>query len=66
MCRQAVGRLTTDTELEYMAAAVDSVMARIKSIQWGAMEYNFTLEKSVLESQASARGEDMEGLTIDG
>ena len=37
---------------------------RMKNIEWAALEYNFTLEKSVLESQAMLKGENMEGLTI--
>ena len=41
-------RLNTDTELQYMVAAVDSVLARIKSIELGALEYSFSLEKTVL------------------
>eukprot|EP00092_Neocalanus_flemingeri_P011669 GFUD01012574.1.p1 GENE.GFUD01012574.1~~GFUD01012574.1.p1 ORF type:complete len:171 (-),score=62.15 GFUD01012574.1:56-568(-) len=57
-------RLTTDTELQYMATAVDSVMARLKSIEWASLEYNFTLERSVLDSQVMSSGEDMEGLTL--
>jgi len=57
-------RLTTDTEVQYMVTAVDSVMDRLKKIEWGALEYNFSLERSVLGSQVMAEGKDMEGLTI--
>ena len=46
-------RLNTDTELQYMVAAVDSVMARIKSIELGALEYNFVLEKTVLGEEGA-------------
>ena len=47
-------RLSTDRELQYIVAAVDSVLARIKSIELGALEYSFVLEKTVL-------GEEGEG-----
>eukprot|EP00091_Calanus_sinicus_P024842 TRINITY_DN9138_c0_g1_i1.p1 TRINITY_DN9138_c0_g1~~TRINITY_DN9138_c0_g1_i1.p1 ORF type:complete len:163 (-),score=57.83 TRINITY_DN9138_c0_g1_i1:97-585(-) len=57
-------RLTTDTELQYMVTAVDSVMARTKNIDWGSLEYSFALERSVLETQAINMGEDIEGLAI--
>eukprot|EP00090_Calanus_glacialis_P019757 TRINITY_DN30299_c0_g1_i8.p1 TRINITY_DN30299_c0_g1~~TRINITY_DN30299_c0_g1_i8.p1 ORF type:complete len:170 (-),score=61.67 TRINITY_DN30299_c0_g1_i8:76-585(-) len=55
-------RLTTDTELQYMVTAVDSVMARMKNIEWGALEYSFALERSVLETQGM--GEELDGLTM--
>ena len=59
-------RLSMDTHLQYMATAVDSVMARLTSIEWGALEYNFNLEKSVLDvdSHDMNSGEDMEELAI--
>jgi len=41
-------RLKTDGELEYMTAAVDSVMAKVKNMEWSAFDYNFSLERSVV------------------
>jgi len=46
-------RLTQDTELQYISAAVDSVMSKINNIDWGMFEYSFGLEQSVLDSQAA-------------
>jgi len=40
--------LKLDTELEYIAAAVNSVLAKIEEMDWSVFEYNFTLERSVL------------------
>ena len=40
------------------------IFLRMKNIEWAGLEYNFTLEKSVLESQAMLKGENMEGLSI--
>jgi len=44
-------RLKTDSELEYMTAAVDSVMAKIEGLDWGAFEYSFALERTVLVNE---------------
>ena len=44
-----------------MVTAVDSVMDKVKSIEWEALEYNFVLEKTVLEAQVIM--EDTDGDT---
>jgi len=46
-------RLTQDRELEYITAAVDSVLAKMGGIDWAAYEYSFGLEQSVLDNQAA-------------
>jgi len=46
-------RLTQDRELEYITAAVDSVLAKMGGIDWSAYEYSFGLEQSVLDNQAA-------------
>jgi len=57
-------RLTTDTEIQYITAAVDSVMARVKGIEWAAFEYNFNLEQSVLGTTQEVE-DGVGGLDID-
>merc|ERR1711971_796883 len=42
-----------DRELEYITAAVDSVLAKMGGIDWAAYEYSFGLEQSVLDNQAA-------------
>jgi hypothetical protein len=49
-------RLTTDSELEYMTTAVDSVMNKIKSMDWAAFDYNFSLERSVIANDVNIDG----------
>ena len=34
----------------------------MKNIEWGALEYSFALERSVLETQGM--GEELDGLTM--
>jgi len=40
--------LKTDGELDYISAAVDSVLEKIKDVNWEEFEYSFDLERSVL------------------
>merc|ERR1712080_150280 len=46
-------RLTQGRELEYITAAVDSVLTKMGGIDWAAYEYSFGLEQSVLDNQAA-------------
>merc|ERR1719154_55201 len=46
-------RLTQDGEVEYISAAVDSVLARMAATDWTAYDYSFSLEQSVLDNQAA-------------
>ena len=43
-------RLNTDEKLQYMGTALDSVLDKVKSIEWEAMEYNFVLEKTFMKA----------------
>lgn len=56
-------RLTTDSELQYITAAVDSVLAKIKGVEWAAFDYSFTLEQSVVGTQHVEEG--VEGLDLE-
>lgn len=49
-------RLTTDSELDQMSLAVEAVMTRIRSLEWAAFDYNFSLEQGVLSSDLNLDG----------
>merc|ERR1719186_2272816 len=40
--------LKTDGELDYISAAIDSVLEKINDVNWEEFEYSFALERSVL------------------
>jgi len=43
-------RLSTEDKLQYMVTVMDSVLKKVNSIEWEAMEYNFVLEKTLMQA----------------
>jgi len=49
-----LGSGSTETDLDAILARAEAASERLKSINWGAYEYDFGLEKSVIEQDITA------------
>eukprot|EP00088_Acartia_fossae_P052955 TRINITY_DN6003_c0_g2_i1.p1 TRINITY_DN6003_c0_g2~~TRINITY_DN6003_c0_g2_i1.p1 ORF type:complete len:175 (+),score=40.06 TRINITY_DN6003_c0_g2_i1:77-601(+) len=49
-------RLATDSQLDQIVVSVESVMSRVKNVDWASLDYNFTLERSILSTDISMDG----------
>jgi len=52
-------RLATDSQLDQIVFSVETVMSRVKNVDWTSMDYNFNLERSILTSEL-----DLDGVKI--